>query len=67
MVGFFYTWRTDLEGESMFKNPRMIEARLNRFVVESLLPSVYSAKLPLTITSWEAPGEPVSFEQATSQ
>jgi alpha-mannosidase len=51
----------------MFKNPRMIEARLNRFVVESLLPSVYSAKLPLTITSWEAPGEPVSFEHATSQ
>jgi alpha-mannosidase len=51
----------------MFKNPRMIEARLNRFVVESLLPSVYSATSPLQIKSWQAPGEPVSFEHATAQ
>ena len=56
-----------LEGESVFKNERMIEARLNRFMVESLLPSLYSQTSPLTISSWEAPGEPVSFEHATSQ
>ena len=51
----------------MFKNERMIEARLNRFMVESLLPSLYSETSPLTVTSWEAPGEPVSFEHATVQ
>ena len=51
----------------MFKNARMIEARLNRFVVESLLPSIYPVTIPLSVTSWEAPGEPVSFEHATSQ
>jgi len=55
------------EGERMFKNARMIEARLNRFVVESLLPSVYPVTVPLSITAWEVPGEPVSFEHAISQ
>ncbi len=51
----------------MHKNARMIEARLNRFVVESLLPSLYLETNALSISAWEAPGEPVSFEHATSQ
>ena len=48
----------------MHKNPRMIEARLDRFVVEALLPSLYSRTSPLTVTSWEVPDEPIPFAQA---
>ncbi|MEY4366932.1 MAG: hypothetical protein RLZ28_347 [Actinomycetota bacterium] len=51
----------------MHTNARMIEARLNRFVVESLLPSLYVETHALSITAWEAPGEPVSFAHATAQ
>ena len=42
----------------------MIEARLDRFVAESLLPSLYRKTSPLTITSWEVPDEPIPFAQA---
>jgi alpha-mannosidase len=48
----------------MHKNPTMIEARLDRFVVQSLLPSVYRRTVPLTVTSWEVPDEPIPFAQA---
>jgi hypothetical protein len=41
----------------MHTNARMIEARLNRFVVESLLPSLYVETHALSITAWEAPGD----------
>lgn len=51
----------------MHKNARMIEARLNRYVVESLLPSIYSETHTLSITAWEAPGEPVPFAHAIAQ
>ena len=50
----------------MHSNPKMIEARLNRFVAESLLPSVYRKTSPLSVTSWEVPDEPVPFSEAVS-
>jgi len=50
----------------MHSNPRMIEARLNRFVAESLLPAMYRETAPLTVTSWEVPDEPVPFADAVS-
>jgi alpha-mannosidase len=51
----------------MFKNSRIIEARLNRFVVEALLPSMHRATSTLKVSAWEAPGEPVPFEFAVTQ
>jgi len=50
----------------MFSNPRMIEARLNRFVAESLLPALYQRTSPLTVTSWEVPDEPIPFADAVA-
>ena len=44
----------------------MIEARLDRFVAESLLPSLYLRSSPLSVTSWEVPDEPIPFEQAVT-
>lgn len=48
----------------MHSNPRMIEARLNRFMAESLLPAIYRQMAPLKVTSWEVPDEPVPFAEA---
>lgn len=50
----------------MFSNSKMIEARLNRFVAESLLPALYRQSAPLQVTSWEAPDEPVPFSEAVA-
>lgn len=58
--------RTMKEGLHMYCNPRMIEARLNRFMAESLLPAVYRQMAPLKITSWEVPDEPVPFAEAVT-
>jgi alpha-mannosidase len=44
----------------------MIEARLNRFVAESLLPALYQRTSPLTVTSWEVPDEPIPFADAVA-
>lgn len=51
----------------MHDNSALVELRLNRFVAERLTPAVYQRRVPLTVTRWEAPGEPVPFEQAHGQ
>ncbi|WP_104082459.1 glycoside hydrolase family 38 C-terminal domain-containing protein [Cryobacterium sp. Y11] len=48
----------------MHDDSALIEARLNRFVRERLLPAIYRATAPLTVTAWTVPGEPVSFAEA---
>lgn len=50
----------------MHDDSALVEARLNRFVRERLRPAVYRASVPLTVTAWVAPGEPVSFAEAVS-
>ncbi|MDQ6741206.1 MAG: alpha-mannosidase, partial [Actinomycetota bacterium] len=45
----------------------LTEARLNRFVADRLLPAVYARALPLTVTGWNVPDEPVSFAEAVDQ
>lgn len=50
----------------MHKNPKMIEARFDRFVAESLLPALYRKTSPLKVTAWEVPDEPIPFDQAIS-
>jgi alpha-mannosidase len=44
-----------------------IEQRLDRFVAERLTPAIYRATSPLTVSAWEAPGEPVPFDDAIAQ
>lgn len=38
--------------------------RIDRFVEERLRPHIHRAAAPVALTRWEAPGEPVSFEEA---
>ena len=50
----------------MMSTSALIEARVQRFRVERLLPAMYRACAPLEITAWEAPDEPVSFTDAVA-
>src|SRR3954452_6044930 len=42
----------------------LVQARIERELRERVLPAVYSDRLALTVAAWDAPGEPVSFEEA---
>ena len=49
-------------------SPRnLAEIRVERFLKERLEPAVYRLAKPLRIARWEAPAEPVSFDEAQSQ
>lgn len=51
----------------MHDNSALIEARIRRFLQERLRPAVYRRRVPLTLESWDAPGEPVPFAEAVGQ
>jgi alpha-mannosidase len=43
---------------------KLVEARLSRELSERVLPAVYSDAIPLAVAAWDAPGEPVSVDEA---
>ena len=43
-----------------------VEERLTRFRAERLLPALYRERVPLEVTAWEVPGEPVPFGEAVT-
>lgn len=51
----------------MHDTSALIEARIRRFVEERLRPNVYVDLVPVTLASWEVPGEPVPFTEAVGQ
>lgn len=51
----------------MHDDRRITEVRLARFVRERIAPAVYSRTVPLDLSSWEAPGEPVPALEAMRQ
>ena len=51
----------------MHDDRRLTEARLTRFVRDRLIPACYPRTLPLTMTAWDVPDEPVPFAQAVGQ
>jgi alpha-mannosidase len=51
----------------MHDNSTLVRARIARFVRERVIPAVYRASAPLTLSAWEAKDEPVSFAEATGQ
>lgn len=51
----------------MHDDRRITEVRLERFVRERINPSVYSRSIPLTLSSWQVPGEPVPALEAMRQ
>ena len=51
----------------MHDNTALVEARIDRFVRDRIVPAVYRRAVPLTLTAWEVPGEPVPFADAVGQ
>ncbi|WP_456826147.1 alpha-mannosidase [Cellulomonas sp. P5_E12] len=51
----------------MHGNPLLAEARIDRFVADRIAPAVYRDRVPLDLTAWTAPGEPVPFREAVGQ
>ncbi len=51
----------------MHDDSGLVQLRIDRFVRERLVPSIHRASMPLTLTAWVAPGEPVSFDDAAEQ
>ncbi|WP_285136074.1 glycoside hydrolase family 38 C-terminal domain-containing protein [Microbacterium sp. lyk4-40-TSB-66] len=48
----------------MHDRTALIEMRIERFIRERLAGAVYRSRQPLTVSAWEAPGEPVTFAEA---
>ncbi len=51
----------------MHDDRRLTEVRLDRFLRERIIPAVYPRSVPLTLSSWDAPGEPVPVLEALRQ
>ena len=50
----------------MHNDLTLVEARVRRELTERVLPAVYRDSMPLTVSAWDAPGEPVTFAEATA-
>ncbi|WP_432573811.1 alpha-mannosidase [Kineococcus sp. SYSU DK005] len=50
----------------MHVNPALVEMRVDRFVRERLDPATYRRRVPLEVSAWRAPGEPVPFAEAAA-
>ncbi|MEP7112356.1 MAG: glycoside hydrolase family 38 C-terminal domain-containing protein [Ilumatobacteraceae bacterium] len=48
----------------MHNDLKLVEARLRRELHERVLPAVYRGSIPMAVSAWDAPGEPVSFDEA---
>jgi alpha-mannosidase len=43
---------------------KLVQLRIARFVRERLVPAMYRERIPVQVTAWTAPGEPVPFAEA---
>ncbi|MEU6257109.1 glycoside hydrolase family 38 C-terminal domain-containing protein [Streptomyces sp. NPDC047043] len=50
----------------MHDERRRIEERAERLHTQRIKPAIYAATVPLAVEAWQAPGEPVSFEEAAA-
>ncbi|MFE0675799.1 alpha-mannosidase [Streptomyces sp. NPDC058867] len=50
----------------MHDERRRIEERVERLHHQRIRPALYAATTPLDVASWQAPGEPVPFDEAAS-
>ncbi|MEV7995148.1 glycoside hydrolase family 38 C-terminal domain-containing protein [Streptomyces sp. NPDC086077] len=50
----------------MHDERRRIEERVERVHNQRIRPAIYAATVPLTVESWQAPGEPVPFTEAAA-
>ncbi|WP_432158735.1 MULTISPECIES: alpha-mannosidase [unclassified Streptomyces] len=50
----------------MHDERRRIEERVERLHTQRIRPAIHAARVPLTMTAWQAPGEPVPFAEAAA-
>ena len=50
----------------MHDERRRIEERVERVHDQRIKPAIYAATVPFEVEAWQAPGEPVSFEEAAA-
>ncbi|MFI6034521.1 alpha-mannosidase [Streptomyces sp. NPDC051315] len=50
----------------MHDERRRIEERVERAHTQRIQPAIYAATVPFEVEAWQAPGEPVSFEEAAA-
>ena len=51
----------------MHDDRRLTEVRLDRFLRDRIMPAVYPRSVPLALSSWDAPDEPVPVGEALRQ
>ncbi len=51
----------------MHDNRLLVEARIDRFMRERLVPAAWHSAVHLDIAAWQCPGEPVPFAEAVTQ
>lgn len=51
----------------MHKNPTLVRRRIERFVGERVRPALYRDSVPLDVSAWEVPDEPVPFADAVTR
>ncbi|MEW2401315.1 glycoside hydrolase family 38 C-terminal domain-containing protein [Streptomyces sp. NPDC046862] len=50
----------------MHDERRRIEERVERVHTQRIKPAIYAATVPFEVEAWQAPGEPVSFDEAAA-
>jgi alpha-mannosidase len=48
----------------MHDDSALVERRIRRELNERLMPAMYRAVVPMSVTAWEVPGEPVAYREA---
>lgn len=48
----------------MHDDAMLVERRIRRELSERVMPAMYSASVPMQVTAWDAPGEPVPYPEA---
>jgi alpha-mannosidase len=48
----------------MHQDQRLVEARIERVLRERIAPAIYSDRVPVSLSAWEVPDEPVPVEEA---
>lgn len=51
----------------MHDDRRLTEVRLDRFMRDRIVPALYRRKVPLSVSAWPVPDEPVPFTEAVRQ
>ncbi|QDZ14847.1 alpha-mannosidase [Humibacter ginsenosidimutans] len=51
----------------MHNDSRLVLERITRFLGERISPAVYPERIPLSLTAWDVPDEPVPFADAVGQ